>query len=53
MKTKAEWATEIIKYLQDNPVHSLEAATEQIETIVGWVQDDAVKSLPAESIRMQ
>lgn len=52
MKSKEAWATEIIKYLQDNPVHGLEEATEQIETIVGWVQIDTLNSIPAESIHM-
>lgn len=53
MKTSEEWAREIIKFLQDNPVNGLAGATAQIEQIVNWVQLDALSSKPAESIRMQ
>ena len=53
MKTKSDWAEEIIKYLQDNPVKSIEEAKVQIETIVDWIQEDCLTSVPAESIRMQ
>lgn len=40
MKTSKEWATEIIAYMQKNPVTSLDAATKQIEHIVGLIQAD-------------
>lgn len=54
MKSSEDWAKEIIKFLQDNPVNGIAGVTAQIEQIVGWVQNDVLKDIPrpAESIRM-
>lgn len=42
MKTADEWATEIIAFMQKNPVTTLPAARQQIKVIVERVQKDAI-----------
>ena len=44
MKNKHEWSVQIMKFLQSSPVSTLEAAKAQIETIVEWVQKDALEN---------
>lgn len=50
MKTPTEWATIIIKFLQNNPVTTLEAAENQIKMVVEMVQKDMVTALPANDL---
>lgn len=46
MKTPDEWATEIIAFMQKNPVTTFLAARDQIKGIVERVQKDALPPPP-------